>query len=242
MPLGDAQVHQGESFRAAETGADRSVLPAGEPVALTVHSGGGVLDRADARPEPFRGILQPVGQFLRRAVGRRIFPRRTIGGGADCGDADQFLPLLQQRQAALAVIGPAHPAGGQPHGFRGEDDLLTVVAAFFLQVRVPGGTGEEQVIPYALDAHGPLGEAGKGLRAVADQPEVQPGAAVALADSLAELLALGRGEGAGQKRALRRAGEYSVGQDHKSSFLPEAGLRRENISDTYVTLFFRIFP
>ena len=214
VPLGDAQVRQGEGPRAGQPHPDGPAGLTGEPVALPVHGGGGVPDGLYPGPEPFRGVLGVRGQLLRGLSGaaRRLV---RMGGGAHGDDAHQLLLRREAGGAAVFVVGSAHPAGPQTHGLGGEHQLLAVEAALFLQVRVPGGAGQEEVIPGPPDPSPAFGQGGEGRGVAADQPDMQAGAEIAGPSGLLQLLALGGGEGLGGEIPAGGPGENGVGQGHK---------------------------
>ena len=169
VPLGNAQIHQGEGPRAAEPHPDGAVRTAGKPVALPVHGGGGPPDGLHPGLEPVRDVFRFRGQLLQRLQGTARCRALRMVGGAYGDDAYQFFLRGETGGAALFVIGAAYPAGCQSHGLGGEDQLLAVEAALFFQILISGGTREEEIIACPLDAPPALQEGREGLRFVTHQ-------------------------------------------------------------------------
>lgn len=211
VALGDAQIHQGKGPAPGEPGLDGAVGPELEAVPLSVHGRGGPLHGGDAGVKPGRRRVRRQGQLPGGPQGPG---GRTSLGNAHRRHAHQGLPRLQLGQTGLPVIGPAHPAGPQPHGRGGEDQLLSPVAALLLQIRILRRTGQQEILPGPLQT--PLARKGRDLGT--HQPEMQPGAAAALRQGLAQLLPLDLLHGTGQIGPLGAADPNSFQQIHGSSF------------------------
>ena len=172
MPLGDPQVHQREGSRIAQPHPDGTILTEGKTVSLPVHGGGGPLYGGYAVMEPIRRGPRFLDQLFRTFEGTRLSFFRD--GAPYSRYADQLLTLFQMTLATPSVICPAHPAGPQPHGLGGQDQLLAKITAFFIQIRIGGGSREQKIIGCAPDPAPVFGKGGKGVRSAADQANMEP--------------------------------------------------------------------
>ena len=205
VELRDPQVHQGEGPLPGHLPPDGPVRLPAEADALLVRGGGGPLYGLDPSGEPGRGPVQALGE-LRGAPGLPVAPppeqglppRTGLRRMAHGGRADQFLPLGEERQARLPVVGAPHPAGAKAHVRGGEEQLLAEIAALLLQVLQLPGTGEEKVVLYSREDAPGLLRVAEGLRPAADELDMEPGALVAPGNGLAQLAALFLADGVGQ--------------------------------------------